>query len=144
MTCRAETRDPEVDPPIPRSVDRASSSRDFRAHVAPTEPSGRHWTPCVLTLRREVKLTAGMIAGLQWLLRSAKSASLGRWTKSAARAIEESLLSHRSLVICGCIKAGVQRPMFLISVAVAEHHSHHVGAESLPLLVSNKRKIGYL
>ena len=37
-------RDPEVAPPIRRSVNRASLRGLFRAQVAPTEPSGRRWT----------------------------------------------------------------------------------------------------
>ena len=80
MTCRAAPRDPEGSPPIPRSVDRASSSRDFGAQGAPIEPSGRQSTSRCTS---KLNLPQGWSQDYSGSLRSAKSPPLGRWTKSA-------------------------------------------------------------
>ena len=81
--CRAETRDPEVGPSIPRSVDRVSSTRDFRAQDAPIEPSGRQWTHGAGPRTSKLNVPQGRLQDCSGSLGSANSPLLGSWTKSA-------------------------------------------------------------
>jgi hypothetical protein len=128
-TGRAETREPEVAPPIPRSVDRASRRGPVRAQVAPIEPSGRQWTRGHCTPKLKL---AGMIARLQRLHEKCDESSPGQLDEIGprleARALAPVADSH--LGSCCCIKPVVQRLCLFSSVTEAEHHSHHIGPKS--------------
>ena len=81
MTCRAETRDPEVAPPIPRSVTRASRRGPFRAQGRP--PSSPRGASGPLGCTSKLNLPQGWSQDYSGSLRSANKPPKVSWTKSA-------------------------------------------------------------